>query len=124
MNPPPIAWLAPLFMVLEVAQLIAAERLLGVKAITANLDPRDKRPGETVARLWSLSLLAYYGWMVTMLLPGFARAQVGALIAITLFGYSIRRNARLKWILGFLTLEGALRIGMLLSIIGLLWRNR
>jgi hypothetical protein len=38
-------------------------------------------------------------------------------------GYVLRRNCGLKWILVILTLEGAVRVGMLMSVIGLAWHQ-
>jgi hypothetical protein len=38
-------------------------------------------------------------------------------------GYSVRRNCRLSWVLVVLTLEGAIRIGLLVSLCALAWRK-
>lgn len=123
MTPPLIAFLAPVFLLFEVWQLVASERLLGIRRITADEDPRDSgEPSSRVAASWSLALVAYGLWMVLLLLPGFGRAQAIALIVVTALGYALRRGAPLKWILVILTFEGAIRIGMLFSLCGALWR--
>jgi hypothetical protein len=122
-TPPLIAFLAPVFLVFEVWQLVASERLLGIKRIETDDDPRDSgQPSSRIAASWSLALLAYGLWMVIMLFPGFGRAQAIALLVITALGYALRRGAPLKWILVILTFEGAIRIGMLFSLCGAMWR--
>lgn len=124
MPPPFLAYLAPLFIVFEVWQLVVAERYLGLKQIQAGVDPRLLGPREPVAATWSLALLAYWGWLGLMLAIAFGRAQIGCMLAVSLIGYSLRRNSTLKWVLVILTLEGAVRIGMLVSYCALILRLR
>ena len=40
-----------------------------------------------------------------------------------MIGFSLRRGARFKWILVILTFEGAIRVGLLLTLCALLWRQ-
>jgi hypothetical protein len=120
---PLLAYAAPVFLVFEAAQLVVAERYLGVKQIERGVDPRELGPSEPVAAVWSILLIVYWAWIGAMLVPGFARAQVACLLLVSLAGYSFRRNCRLKWVLVVLTLEGAIRIGMLVSIIAMAWRR-
>lgn len=100
-----------------------SERLLGVKQIAAGGDPRARGPGECVAAAWSVSLIAYWAWMGAILVPGFGRAQIVGLLVVSFLGYALRRNAPLKWILVFPTLEGAIRMGLLVSLLGMAWRR-
>ena len=123
MEIPLLLYLAPLFLAFEVWQLVIAERYVGVKQIARDLDPRDLGPGEGVAFLWIMGIIASYVWMLLMLVPRFGRIQIFCMLVVSLAGLSLRRNLRLKWILVVLTLEGALRIGMILSMLGLAWRR-
>jgi hypothetical protein len=119
----PLVFLTPLWFVLEILHLVASERFLGVKQIEAGTDPRTLGPKEGFAALWSISILSYWLWLVLMLLQPLGRPQVAALIAVSVIGFSIRRNCSLKWVLVALTFEGAIRVGMLLSLAAVAWRH-
>lgn len=119
----PLVFLTPVWFVLEIVQLVVSERFLGVKQIVADADPRQLGPREVQAFVWSAGILLYWLWFVAMLFQSTGRAAVVAMIVITLVGFSIRRNCRLKWVLVALTFEGALRIGMLLYLGALIWRQ-
>jgi hypothetical protein len=119
----PLLFLTPIWFLLEIAQLIVSERFLGVKQIEAGTDPRLHAPREPLAFAWSAAILLFWLWLVAMLFQPIGRAQIAAMIVITLVGYAIRRNCGLKWVLVVLTFEGAVRIGMLLSIAALAWRK-
>jgi hypothetical protein len=119
----PLVLLAPFFALCEVAQLVAAERYLGIKQIERNVDPRTLGPGELASFGWTLGIVVYLGWMLSLLTVPFARLQAICLIAITALGFFARRNTTLAWTLVILTFEAALRIGMLLSLLGLMWRQ-
>ncbi len=120
---PLLAYLAPLFLLFEGWQLVTAERYLGVKQIARAGDPRDLGPREGVAAFWTLAIVAYAFWTLAMLATGFARAQLLCLLAVTVLGYGLRRACSLKWVLVVLTVEGAIRIGMLVSLLGVVWRR-
>jgi hypothetical protein len=119
----PLVYLTPVWFVFEIVQLIVCERFLGVKQIEAGDDPRRLGPREPFAFVWSSSLILHWLWLLAMLLQSVGRGQVAAMIGITIIGYSIRRNCGLKWVLVVLTFEGALRIGMLLSLAAVIWRR-
>ena len=119
----PLVYLTPIWFLLEIAQLIVGERFLGVKQIVAGADPRLQGPREPLAFVWSAGILFFWLWLVAMLFQSLGRAQIAAMIAITLVGFSIRRSCGLKWILVVLTFEGAIRVGMLLSVAALIWRR-
>lgn len=114
----PLALLAPLFLVFELWQLVVGERYLGVKQIRANADPRELPMREGLAAFWSIALLLYSVWMVTLLLHPVGRAQGFVLLLITALGYSLRSTCGLKWVLVILTFEGSIRVGMLISLFG------
>jgi hypothetical protein len=120
---PILTYAAPIFLLFEAAQLVIAERYLGVKQIERGLDPRELGPSEAIAAAWTGVLVAYWAWMGAMLVPGFGRAQVVCLLLVSLVGYGLRRNCRLKWVLVILTVEGAIRIGMLVSLMAMAWRR-
>ncbi|GAB1488283.1 hypothetical protein MASR2M8_07280 [Opitutaceae bacterium] len=122
----PIILLAPIFLVFEVWQLVMSERYLGVKRIAAGTDPREVGPSELVAAVWTACLVFYGLWMATALaiLPSRSgRAQAVCMLLMTLLGYALRRNCTLKYVLVVLTFEGAIRIGMLISLLGMAWRR-
>ncbi len=115
--------LAPLFIFFEATQLVIAERFLGVKQIEAGVDPRELGPGESIAFAWSAGILVYWFWMVAALIYIDGRTQAICMLVVSIIGYAIRRSCGLKWVLVVLTLEGAIRIGMLVSLIGMAWRS-
>jgi hypothetical protein len=115
--------LAPLFFAFEVAQLVIGERYLGIKQIARNGDPRTLGLGELTAFCWSMAIFAYWLWMVALLIVPFARVHSLCLIAVSMLGFSLRRNTGIKWVLVILTFEGAIRVGLLLSLAALAWRR-
>ena len=119
----PFALLAPLFLAFELGQLYAGERYLGIKQIRVNADPRTLPMPKWLPPLWAGGLIVYGLWMGTLLLHPVGRVQGAVLLIITFIGYLLRSTTSLKWTLVILTFEGAIRIGMLLSLLGLLWRQ-
>jgi hypothetical protein len=119
----PLVFLTPVWFVFEIFNLLACERFLGVKQIEANTDPRQLGPRESLAFIWTAGIFLFWLWLVAMLFQSTGRAEVVAMIVITAVGFSIRRSCRLKWVLVALTFEGALRIGMLLSLAAQIWRK-
>lgn len=122
MSPVTILFFSALFIAFEAIQLIVAERLLGVKRIAAGEDPRESGPSEQVAFIWSSCIILYWLWMLAALLSPVGRIQIACMLTVSVFGGSLRRSCGLKWVLVILTLEGAIRIGMLTSLIGSAWR--
>jgi hypothetical protein len=115
--------LAPIFMLFEVGQLYLSERYLGVKQIARGTDPRALGLGEFTAFCWSAGLILYGLWMLALLTISLGRVHGLCLLGILGLGYSVRRNCRLSWVLVVLTLEGAIRIGLLVSLCALAWRK-
>lgn len=118
----PFALLAPLFFAFELWQLYMGERYLGIKHIRVNADPRELPMPNWLAPCWAGGIILYVLWMAALLLHPVGRAQGGVLLAITFLGYMLRSATSLKWTLVILTFEGAVRVGMLLSLLGLTWR--
>ena len=123
MDIPALLYLAPLFLLFEVWQLVIAERHLGIKQIESGADPRERGPGEVLSFLWGSGIVLYWVWMILMLIPKEGRIQVVCMLITSLSGYSLRRNSGLKWILVILTVEGAVRIGMIVSLLASAWRS-
>jgi hypothetical protein len=119
----PLLFLAPLWLLFEVGQLVIAERYLGIKYIVGGLDPRRAGPSERLSFSWTACIVLYWTWLALMIYQPVGRLQVVAMIAITTVGFMVRRNCGIKWILVILTFEGALRIGMLLSLCVAVWRR-
>lgn len=114
---------APFFLVFELWQLVMSERYVGIKQIARNGDPRKLGLSEITAFCWSTAILLYWAWMFGLLFAPFSRVHGLVLLVVSTAGYSIRRNCGLKWILVTLTLEGSIRIGLLVSLLGMAWRR-
>lgn len=119
----PLLLLAPLLLVFEVWQLVLGERYLGIKQIERDTDPRTLGLGEVTAFFWSAGILLTWAWSIALLFQSFGRVQALCIIIVSAAGYSLRRNCGLKWVLVILTFEGAIRVGMLMSLIGMAWRR-
>lgn len=114
---------APFFLAFEVWQLVLSERYLGIKQIARGADPRALGLRELTAFFWSMLLFAYWIWMLLLLTVSFSRAHGIGLLLISMVGFSLRRGARFKWVLVILTFEGAIRVGLLLSLCAIAWRR-
>ncbi len=112
-----------MFFAFELWQLVVLERYVGIKQIERGTDPRELGLGEFTAAAWTFTLFAYWAWMALMLFQPWGRLQVLLMIAVSIGGALIRRGCGLKWLLVVLTFEGAIRIGMLLSLGVIAWRR-
>jgi hypothetical protein len=119
----PLAALTPAWIGFEIIQLIVCERYLGVKQIQAGTDPRAGGPSEFGAFAWLCAVALYFLWMAGMLYAHVGYTQIIALLTVSLIGYAIRSFCGLRFVLVVLTFEGAIRIGMLVSLAALLWRE-
>jgi hypothetical protein len=119
---PNSVFLAPVFLVFEALQLVAAEKILGIKQIESGVAPRDQTPTEKVAALWSIGIISEGIWALTLLTNDVTRVHAGCVLLVTLFGFSARNSCRLKWVLVVLTIEGACRMGLMVSMLGSAWR--
>lgn len=114
-------WPAPLVLLAEIAHLVIAERHIGVRAIRSGRDPRETaQPGPLLGWLWFASEalgLAYPGLLVFF---GETRLQALLMILFTVIGFEWRRRGGLRWALVALTVEGAVRIGLVCQML-VLW---
>jgi len=115
--------MAPFFLVFEVWQLVLSERYLGIKQIERGADPRQLGLSELTAFFWSVLLIGYWLWMLLLLAVPAGRINAAGLLLISMIGFSLRRGARFKWVLVILTFEGAMRVGLLLSLCSVVWRR-
>ena len=113
----------PMFLAFEVWQLVLSERYLGLKQIARGADPRQLTMRETTAFFWSMLIIAYWSWMLLLLTISLSRPYGIGLLLVSMLGFSLRRSARFKWILVILTFEGAIRVGLLLSLCAMAWRK-
>ena len=113
--------LAPVLLAFEVWQLVLGERYLGISQIERDADPRTLGLSEVTAFFWSMGILLGWAWAIALLFQSQFRAQAVCLIVVSMAGYAVRRSCGLKLVLVILTLEGAVRVGMLMSVIGIGW---
>jgi len=114
---------APLFLFFEIWQLVISERYLGIKQIARNGDPRVLGLREYIAFCWSGVIILYWLWMIGLLFTQYSRVHGLCFLAVSIVGFSLRRNTGIKWALVILTFEGAIRVGLLISLIGMAWRR-
>jgi hypothetical protein len=121
---PASVFLAPLFLLFEALQLVAAEKILGKEQIEAGVIPHDQTPTEAVTVLWSIGIIAGGIWALTLITNDVTRVHAGCVLLVTLFGFSVRSSCRLKLVPVVLTIEGACRMGLMVSMLGSAWRAR
>jgi hypothetical protein len=120
---PILLLLAPFFLLFEVWQLVLSERYLGIKQIARGADPRTLGLREATAAFWSITLIAYWLWMLSLLFSPLSRVHGLGLLGVTTLGFTLRRGSPLKGVLVILTFEGAIRLGLLLSLCVMAWRR-
>lgn len=120
---PNIVFIAPLFILFEVAQLAAAERYLGVKQIETGRDPRETGPAELWCGLWVMGIVAEALWLAWLLTFPATRIHAACLLLVSLLGFILRNNCAMRRVLVILTIEGALRLGLMVSLLGTAWRS-
>lgn len=114
-----LVFLAPLFMGFDIGQLLLAERFIGVKQIRKGEHPldADRRLPDWASGLWVIGLGIYWAYMALLAFHPNTALQGILMIGITLAGFAVRRVSGLKWALVFLTLETAIRLGLLANIL-------
>lgn len=115
--------LAPVFLVFELLQLVLGERYLGIRQIAADADPRELPMPGLLAFTWTAAIVGYALWMLVVLALPLGRVHAMGLLLVTCGGYILRRQCPLPWVLVALTVEGAIRIGLLVSLSVSVWRH-
>ncbi|MGE9296087.1 MAG: hypothetical protein ACQKBV_07370 [Puniceicoccales bacterium] len=110
--------IAPLFMVFDIAQLLVAERYIGIKQIRTGLHPleMDKRPPDWVVGIWVIGLAALWLYMIALVFDPRAGLHGGIMLAVSLASFALRRVMGLKAALVLMTIETAIRLGMLANL--------
>lgn len=108
---------APVFIISEMVQLIAAERFIGVKMIRSNQHPTDMPAPPAAATIFWIGTVGASVLYAALLLTHSTVAFHGAcILGLSTVGFAARRTAGLKYGLVIMTLEGACRIGMLVNM--------
>ncbi len=113
-----LIYLAPFFIAFELVQLLVAERYIGIRQIRAGQHPLDavKRLPEWCAALWVLGRALTWLYMLLLIFDPRAGVQGFLMFFVTLIAAGLRRKTGLKWTLVIMTVEGAVRMGMLVNI--------
>ncbi|MEM9226548.1 MAG: hypothetical protein AAGA45_01135 [Verrucomicrobiota bacterium] len=114
-----LIYLAPLFIGFELVQLLAAERFIGIKQVRTGIHPleRSQRLPEWMSAIWLLGRLATWAFMIALLFDVQSAIQGFIMISVTLVAIVMRRSLGLKWALVIMTVEGAIRIGLMVNLI-------
>ncbi len=120
---PLLILLTPLFPLINVGKLVHSGRYRGINQIARGADPRQLGLGELTAACWSILLIGYWLWMLLLLLEPMGRIHGLGLLGVSAVGFSLRRGCALKTVLVILTFEGAIRVGLLLSLCVMVWRR-
>jgi len=117
--PQAILLLPPFFILFEMAQLVVAERYIGVKQIRGGIHPLEQHPRgpRLLPELWLGCLIVYWFYMVALLFVPGVTFQAFILVFVTLLGTSLRRSFGMRWALVVMTFEGAIRMGLLINIL-------
>lgn len=121
---PPLLLLIAFVAPAEIAQLVLAERRVGLRQIRAGIDPRDSRhtPPDWIGWLWLALAFTVYAYPVCLVFERELRFFGLIMLLFGVVGFDLRRRLGLKWALVVLTFEGALRIGvMILMLVLYFW---
>ena len=126
---PLLLWFAPAFAFYELWQIVLAERYMGLKQFARDSapHPRELGPGEAVAFIGVLGIVFNWFYMLGLVASRFSRLAALLMLAVSLTGLMARRQfggrwwrrVGVRWALVVMTLETAIRLGLL----GFLWRE-
>lgn len=118
MTPVGFAVLAPVFILFDMVQLWLAERYIGIKQIRKGVHPLDDGLAgpNWVAALWLGGYGGYLLYLLGMLLLPATRLQSVIMLAVSILGFALRRSLGLKYALILLTIECAIRMGLLVNL--------
>lgn len=113
-----LALLTPVIILLEMLHLFLAEKFIGIKQIKAGRHPLETHPvgPRHLAPAWILLIIALWVYMVLLVADPVTRLQGAIMLGTSIAGVVMRRSLGLKWALVILTVEGAVRIGLLVNV--------
>ena len=114
-----LIYLAPVFIAFELIQLIVAERFIGIRQLREGRNPLDSAMAgrNVLAGLWLAGIFLYWSYMVVLVWDPRAGLQGMMMILTTIAGLMLRRALGLRFALVILTIEGAIRIGLLANLL-------
>lgn len=114
-----LIYFAPIFILFELVQLTVAERFIGIRQIRQGKSPLDSTaPGRNaLAAAWLACIFIYWAYMVLLAWDPRAGLQGILMILASVAGLMLRRVLGIRFALVVLTLEGAVRIGLLANLL-------
>ncbi len=114
-----IVMLAPVFILFELVQLVLVERYIGIRQIRSGTHPleSERRPPEWVSALWLAFRLALWVYLAALMFSPWGGLQGMIMLTVTVLAMGLRRMAGLRWALVIMTLEGAIRMGMMVNLV-------
>ncbi|WP_309387556.1 hypothetical protein [Cerasicoccus frondis] len=106
-------------MLIDIAQLLLTERFIGVKQIRKNTHPldSDRVPPSWVILLWMFGLAIMWIYMALLVIDPRGGLQGALMLMVSVGGFILRRVAGLKWALVLMTIETAIRLGLLANML-------
>lgn len=113
---PPLLILACFIPPAEIAQLVLAERRIGMRQIRAGIDPRDSRhhPPDWIGWTWLGLALVVNVYPLFLTFDDKARFFGLLMLLFSVVGFDMRRRLGMKWALVIFAFEGALRNGVVI----------
>lgn len=106
-------------MLIDIAQLLVAERFIGMKQIRSGEHPLDtaRRPPTWAILLWLAAIGLLWLYIVLLAFDPRGGLQGGLMLLVSFAGFALRRVAGLKWALVLMTIETAVRLGLLANLV-------
>lgn len=114
-----LIYLSPIFIIFEMLQLVVAERYIGIKQIKTGKHPLESgtQGPEWLAALWIIGLFAYWVYILALVFNPLTSMQGIIMAFISLVGVALRRTMGIRWALVIMTIEGAVRMGLLANLL-------
>lgn len=113
-----LIYLAPLIMLIDIVQLLVSERFIGVKQIRKGVHPvdGDRRLPSWAVLLWLAGMGIMWLYMVALVFDPRGGLQGALMLMVSIGGFALRRVCGLKWALVLMTVETAIRLGLLANM--------
>ena len=114
-----LIYLAPVFILFELIQLLMAERYIGIKQIRTGTHPLEspRRPPEWVSALWLAGRVLTWLYLILLVFDPRGGLQGFIMLMVTAIAAGLRRSLGMKWALVIMTVEGAVRMGLLANLL-------